>query len=124
MTPTDCVKKSLNLLCTRAGVDPQDGSHEAGEKVRAWYSRGWTDTGDANCPLESYLRRETGLNGVPYRGDEPFILVGVSRVMVFGPRTQGRRPVGFVGMPAAAVEALRPPHERRAPKRSKLEAAA
>lgn len=57
-------------------------------------------------PVALWLCAATGLRGVPYQ-HEPYLLVGETRVIVFGPRTvAGKRAPALVEMPAAVVEAV------------------
>lgn len=114
---TAVVSDALAALCLAAGVSPDDRSRAAGRAVcAALVAAGCSvPAGDTAspvaCPLAVYLRRVTGIGGAPYSGDQRFLLVGVARVMLFGPRTRGgrgtTRPVELVEMPAAVSAAVR-----------------
>lgn len=112
MTPAGCVSAALARLCFRASVAADDGSGRAARAVCAALAAGGCaadlhdTTSPLSCPLATWLRRETRLDGMPYEADGAFLLVGEDCALVFGPRAAGARPVERVPLPAPVRAAV------------------
>ena len=112
MTHAERVSAALTRLCFRARVAAGDSSDAAARAICAVLAAdGCTsDVHDAtsplSCPLATWLRRETHLDGMPFESTGAYLLLGGECAIVCGPRVDGKRSAERVPLPAAIRAAV------------------